>query len=328
MKMNNFRPSLPIFLALLVLLLSGCERLSNGVVREIDFPEHTPEIAVTLMAQNQMDSLVSRAHSSAGILDSIGSKRIKSALYTLTHEDGTSLTWGGEEDWTSGLGHVLTDVDLAAGTWSLLVEAEGFESVTAEQLMPPPLDTLGAYALAYDTTLVDFSVEEYDSGKFYLSRTLDLRISLPNRSGEQDFFVLRILNENEFIEEVEEEDPIGGYAVLTASLENDPRLEYNRLLGGFIIEDAGDLNALNDLPFRIFQERWGESLEDVMQPTIIVEASAVSPEMALYYQRLDLISNPSGGPLFTEPILAYSNVTSGYGCFGLYTSIALPLIFE
>ena len=127
---------------------------------------------------------------------------------------------------------------------------------------------------------------------------------------------------------MEEEDPIGGYAVLTASLENDPRLEYNRLLGGFIIEDAGDLNALNDLPFRIFQERWGESLEDVMQPTIIVEASAVSPEMALYYQRLDLISNPSGGPLFTEPILAYSNVTSGYGCFGLYTSIALPLIFE
>ena len=193
MKMNNFRPSLPIFLALLVLLLSGCERLSNGVVREIDFPEHTPEIVVTLMAQNQMDSLVSRAHSSAGILDSIGSKRLKSALYTLTHEDGNSLTWGGEEDWTSGLGHVLTDVDLAAGTWSLLVEAEGFESVTAEQLMPPPLDTLGAYALAYDTTLVDFSVEEYDSGKFYLSRTLDLRISLPNRSGEQDFFVLRIL---------------------------------------------------------------------------------------------------------------------------------------
>ena len=189
MNMNNLRPPISIGLFLLVLVLFGCERLSNGVVREIDFPEHTPEIVVTLMARNQMDSLVSRAHSSAGILDSIGSKRIKSALYTLTHEDGTSLTWGGQEDWTSELGHVLTDVELAAGMWSLLVEAEGFESVTAEQRMPPVIDTLGGYALAYDTTLVDFSVEEYDSGKFFLTRTLDLDVNLPNRSGESDFFV-------------------------------------------------------------------------------------------------------------------------------------------
>lgn len=69
MNMNNLRPPISIGLFLLVLVLSGCERLSNGVVREIDFPEHTPEIVVTLMARNQMDSLVSRAHSSAGILD-------------------------------------------------------------------------------------------------------------------------------------------------------------------------------------------------------------------------------------------------------------------
>jgi hypothetical protein len=330
MNMNNLRPPISIGLFLLVLVLFGCERLSNGVVREIDFPEHTPEIVVTLMARNQMDSLVSRAHSSAGILDSIGSKRIKSALYTLTHEDGTSLTWGGQEDWTSELGHVLTDVELAAGTWSLLVEAEGFESVTAEQRMPPVIDTLGGYALAYDTTLVDFSVEEYDSGKFFLTRTLDLDVNLPNRSGESDFFVLRILDEEALAgDEFEEEEEMnGGYAILTTQMEDDPRLEYNRLLQGYIFEDAGNLNAASDLPFRIFQERWGEGLKDVMQSSIILEVAAVSPEMALYYQRLDLISNPSGGPLFTEPILAYSNVSSGYGCFGLYTSIALPFVFE
>ena len=328
MNMNNLRPSISIGLFLLVLVLFGCERLSNGVVREINFPEHTPEIVVTLMAQNQMDSLVSRAHSSAGILDSIGTKRIESALYTLTHEDGTSLTWGGQEDWTNGLGHVLTDVELAAGTWSLLVEAEGFESVTAEQRMPPVIDTLGGYALACDTTLVDFAVEEYDSGKFFLTRTLDLDVSLPNRSGESDCFVLRILDQDALAGDEFEEEMNGGSAILTTQLENDPRLEYNRLLRGYIFEDVGDLSAASELPFRIFQERWGEGLKDVMQSSIILEVAAVSPEMALYYQRLDLILNPSGGPLFTEPILAYSNVSSGYGCFGLYTSIALPFVFE
>ena len=47
--------------------------------------------------------------------------------------------------------------------------------------------------------------------------------------------------------------------------------------------------------------------------------------MVLFYRRLDEIRNGGGGPFFSEPILAYSNVSSGYGCFGLYTSSAIDL---
>jgi hypothetical protein len=41
-----------------------------------------------------------------------------------------------------------------------------------------------------------------------------------------------------------------------------------------------------------------------------------------------LIENPSGGPLFTEPLLAFSNMSTGFGCFGLYTSCELELTAE
>ena len=68
-------------------------------------------------------------------------------MYTLEHAAGNSITWGGEADWVQGLGHVLTDVDLEDGNWTLSVEAPEFETVTATQVMPPRIDSTGSYAL-------------------------------------------------------------------------------------------------------------------------------------------------------------------------------------
>ncbi|HBP44920.1 MAG TPA: hypothetical protein DD635_03405 [Flavobacteriales bacterium] len=83
------------------------------------------------------------------------------------------------------------------------------------------------------------------------------------------------------------------------------------------------------MPFQLFQEAWGPELEAISAEPIVIEVCAISAEMAQYYERLDLIENPSwGSSLFSEPLLAYSNVSSGYGCFGLYTSSTLHLSFE
>ena len=147
-------PSLLLF-ACVALLFSGCERLGNGVVQEIDFPTHTPQLAVTLISRPTTDTLVARAHTSAGILDTTGSKRLKTALFTLTHEDGASYTWGGQTDWENGIGHVLPNVELAAGLWTLQCEEEAFETATATQLVPPQIDSLGDYAYAMESTALN-----------------------------------------------------------------------------------------------------------------------------------------------------------------------------
>ena len=73
------------------------------------------------------------------------------------------------------------------------------------------------------------------------------------------------------------------------------------------------------------QEIWGEDLEEALESAPRLELVALSPEMVLFYRRLDEIRNGEGGLFFSEPILAYSNVSSGYGCFGLYTSTAIDL---
>ena len=318
-----------LFLLALILGTTGCDKLSEGVVRDIAFPEHDPQIAVTFMARPVADSLVARAHSSAGILDSIGSKRIKEAVYTLEHAAGNSITWGGEADWVQGLGHVLTDVDLADGNWTLTVEAPEFETVTATQVMPPRIDSTGSYAYAYTAALEDELVEEYEFGYAYLTRTIDFSLTLPDRADAGDYFLVRVeksFNWDYF--EEEEEAEYGGYVVLNPRVEDDPRIVWNQPCRGYLIQDIDAVEALNNLPFEIYQEVWGPELEDISVEPIVLEVCAISAEMAQYYRRLDLIDNPSGGPLFTEPVLAYSNVSSGYGCFGLYTSSTLILSFE
>lgn len=316
------------FLLALILGTTGCGKLSEGVVREIDFPEHVPQIAVTLMARPVADSLVARAHSSAGILDSIGSKRIKEAVYTLEEASGTSITWGGEADWVQGLGHVLTDVELEDGNWTLTVEAPEFETVTASQVMPPRIDSTGSYAYAYTAALEDQFVDEDEFGYTYLSRTVDFSLTLPDRVDAADYFLVRAQKSFNWDDFEEEEAEYGGYVVLNPSVEDDPRIVWNQLCRGYLIQDIDAVEALNGLPFQLLQEAWGPEFETISAEPIVLEVCALSAEMAQYYERLDLIDNPSGGPLFTEPILAYSNVSSGYGCFGLYTSSSLPLTFE
>jgi len=320
-----------LLLLVLALGITGCGKLSEGVVRDIAFPEHDPQIAVTFMARPVADTLVARAHSSAGILDSIGSKRIKEAVYTLEDASGTSLTWGGETDWVQGLGHVLTDVELADGNWTLTVEAPEFETVTASQVMPPRIDSTGSYAYAYTAAVEDELGEEDEFGYTNLTRTIDFSLTLPDRVDAPDYFLVRAqktFNWDDFEEEEEEAAEFGGYVVLNPRVEDDPRIVWNQLCRGYLIQDIDAVEALNGLPFQLFQEVWGPEFEAVSAEPVVLEVCAISAEMAQYYERLDLIDNPSGGPLFTEPVLAYSNVSSGYGCFGLYTSNTLSLSFE
>ena len=316
-----------LLLFALVGVLSGCGKLSDGVVRDIAFPEHDPQIAVTFMARPNADTLVARAMSSAAILDTAGSQKIKDAVFTLTHPSGVSITWGDQADWVSGLGHVLTDAELPAGTWQLDVEAPGYDAVTAEQVMPPAIDSVGEYAYNWTSELVDSYQGEDPVEGAYLSRTIDFQLTLPDRVGESDHFLIRAQIKPEWNED-EGEPFSGGYAILTTQIEDDPRMVYNETMGGYLLQDVGDLEALTSLPFRVFQEAWGDELAVLLAAPVMIEIAAVSPEMALYYERMDLINNPSGGPLFTEPILAYSNVSSGYGCFGLYTSSELALTVE
>ena len=322
MNMKN-NISLWVGLSGLIILCAGCERISQGVVQEIEFPDHEPRLAVSMLCNWDSDTLVARAQSTAGILDADGSQKQKEALFTLSQSNGASYTWGGTDDWQNGVGHVFENPGLEEGEWTLTAEAPGFESVTGLQSTPPRIDTLNgaAYPVAFVFTPLEPEVDEWpEENKIFVGQIIEVELTLPTRDNAQDFFLLQPTIDIDVLGE-------GEYAEIRVNREfdQDPRAERLSLIDGLLVQEVAGSIGLESITLELEVEYYGENLEGYEALSKSLQVVAITPEMAAYYVSLENIQNPSGFSLFSEPLLAYTNMSSGYGCFGVYRSIALPL---
>ena len=322
MNMKN-NISLWVGLSGLIILSAGCERISQGVVQEIEFPEHEPRLAVSMLCNWDSDTLVARAQSTAGILDADGSQKQKEALFTLSQSNGASYTWGGTDDWQNGVGHVFENPGLEEGEWTLTAEAPGFESVTGLQSTPPRIDTLNgaAYPVAFVFTPLEPEVDEWpEENKIFVGQIIEVELTLPTRDNAQDFFLLQPTIDIDVLGE-------GEYAEIRVNREfdQDPRAERLSLIDGLLVQEVAGSIGLESITLELEVEYYGENLEGYEALSKSLQVVAITPEMAAYYVSLENIRNPSGFSLFSEPLLAYTNMSSGYGCFGIYRSLALPL---
>lgn len=321
----NMKNNISLWVGLygLIILSTGCERLSEGVVQEIEFPEHEPRLAVSMLCNWDADTLVARAQSTAGILDADGSQKQKEALFTLSQSNGASYTWGGTDDWQNGVGHVFENPGLEEGEWTLTAEAPGFESVTGLQSTPPRIDTLNgaAYPVAFIFTPLEPEVDEWpEEDKIFVRQIIEVELTLPTRDNAQDFFLLQPTIDSDAVS-IEE------YAEIRVDweLDQDPRAERLSLIDGLLVQEVAGSIGLESITLELEVEYYGENLEGYEALSKSLQVVAITPEMAAYYVSLENIQNPSGFSLFSEPLLAYTNMSSGYGCFGVYRSIALPL---
>ena len=321
----NMKNNISLWVGLygLLILSAGCDRISQGVVQEIEFPEHEPRLAVSMLCNWDADTLVARAQSTAGILDADGSQKQKEALFTLSQSNGASYTWGGTDDWQNGVGHVFENPGLEEGEWTLTAEAPGFESVTGLQSTPPRIDTLNgaAYPVAFIFTPLEPEVDEWpEEDKIFVRQIIEVELTLPTRDNAQDFFLLQpTIDLSVPNEEV--------YAEIRVNWEfdQDPRAERLSLIDGLLVQEVAGSIGLESITLELEVEYYGENLEGYEALSKSLQVVAITPEMAAYYVSLENIQNPSGFSLFSEPLLAYTNMSSGYGCFGVYRSIALPL---
>lgn len=303
------------------LIFSGCGRLSEGVIQEIEFPTHEPRLAVTMLCNWDSDTLVARAQSSAGILDTLGSQKQKEALFTLSQAGGTAITWGGTANWENGLGHVLVNPGLEDGIWTLTAEAPNFETAVATQSTPPRLDTLvgSSNRVTYEIMAEEPTVEEYSDDKVYVEQTVEIELNLPNRPQDADFFFVRptLLSSNL-------DDDEYASIEINREFDQDPRLESLSIIEGLLIQEVAGTTGLESIQITLSIDYYGGTVEgyDALIPSL--EVVAMTSEMATYYTSIEE-NLSSGFSLFSEPLLVYTNVSSGFGCFGIYRSLMLPL---
>ena len=84
--------------AVTLALLPSCEKLQNGVINEIEFPEHEPRLAVNMFVSPGDTVVYATVYQSAGITDPVGSQPLRHAVVSLL-QDNTILLQGDSSNW-------------------------------------------------------------------------------------------------------------------------------------------------------------------------------------------------------------------------------------
>lgn len=303
------------------LTMTSCDKLVNGVVNEIEFPEHEPRLAFTMFLAPGDTVVEATIYRSAGILDSSGSVALRSASLHVS-QGGQTLFVGDSTHWTEGQDEPWMDLNvfmsvelgtpLTLGEGPVVVEVDAspeFEPLVLTEDVPERPEFEFEYVPLADSVDYGWGYVEY-----YDQVTLDL----VNRPGLRDDYMV-------FLETYQEWSEGDGEWYLVGDLAfPDPRAEFSWNLGCVLVTDNGQDNI--DLDNLVF-EMYAGGLEDVEGPEVQPKRIRVirpSADLANYFRSVEAYYNAQDNP-FAEPTSIQGNIPDGFGIFGLSNEAIAPL---
>lgn len=294
------------------ILLSGCGKLSDGIVNYVDFPDHPPRIAATLIVNQDSDVITALIASTASVDDTSGSQYISDAVLTISDETGAILYSLSSDNFQDSL-YILnlpSGVNIPNGEISLEVDAPELDNVSAMTIMPsapivdieffPNADTVSAIWGEYVRHRFDFDFQNNVS----VSETFMVRINIRYI----DLLTGEVTTEEN----------------LWLEAYPDPRVsEYNELSGIVISDESVSSNSQGLQDISLFGTGFGKQGSfEIYSLSCTIES--LSPSLAKHYESVEQYYD-SQYSLFSEPNLMYSNVSSGFGCFGMSNSITIEI---
>ena len=287
-----------IFLLLFsaALLLSSCDNLVNGVVRDIDLPPHESQLAASLFLDSRDSNISAIVSSSKGIYDTGQSKSVFNAQCVL-NVGTTNYNWSTMDQYERYT-ELLPD-RFGAPTDSLVftVNHPDFTSVSATQVFPSaPQVTLelnyGAtqlYGEISDELVITLKDIPDVNQHYIVSIDVHFRTAL---SGQDTSQYYNLYWETEYPNST----PLWGQesALLLSEDGLDRNIKFSAATG------------INPIDFAMLHE-------------YRVKVSALSEEMYLFYKSYSAYENANGNP-FAEPVVLYSNMSNNMGCFGVSTT--------
>ena len=287
-----------IFLLLFpaALLLSSCDNLVNGVVRDIDLPPHESQLAASLFLDSRDSNISAIVSSSKGIYDTGQSKSVFNAECVLA-VGATTYNWSTMDQYERYT-ELLPD-RFGAPTDSLVftVNHPDFTSVSATQVFP---------------SAPQVSLElNYGATQLYGEISDELVITLKDIPGVNQHYIVSI--DVHFRTALSGQDTSEYYNLYwETEYPNSTRLwtqESALLLSEDGLERDIKFSAatgVNPIDFAMLHE-------------YRVRVSALSEEMYLFYKSYSAYENANGNP-FAEPVVLYSNMSNNMGCFGVSTT--------
>ena len=292
-----------------VLTFVSCDKLVDGVVNEIEFPEHEPRLAFTMFLAPGDTVVEATIYRSAGILDSVGSEALRWATLKVS-QDGQTLFEGDSTHWVDWMEDVSEfmsiglDGPLTLGAGPVVVEVDAspeFELL----LMTEDVPERPAFEFEYVPM-----ADSVDYGWGYVEYFDQVTVDLVNRPGVRDDYMV-------FLETFYGEFEGDGKWYSEGDLAfPDPRAEYSWNCRCLLVTDNSQNNIdLNNLVL----EMYAGELEDPDGPDVQPKRIRVvrpSADLANYFRSVEAYYNAQGNP-FAEPTSIQGNIPDGFGIFGL-----------
>lgn len=193
----------------------------------------------------------------------------------------------------------------AATTYTIRVEATGFETVVAHSFIPEPVP--------FSSLQVSHFVEVEGAESYSRGYTYQIDLDFADPPGEDNFYHLNVFQEILNISFTTDGDTVVDSRRLhrVELRQDNPKIISDALIGGLLLK-----NNPNDNGYR-FQVAVDIVPEFEALGQVYAELRTVSEEYYLYYTTFSRQQNQSDGP-FNDPIVIFNNVENGHGFFAGY----------
>lgn len=296
-------------LAFSLFFFQSCNEDSFSQVVVIDIPEHAAKPTINFAVEaNHPKQLSAFISNSKGVLDPQADYKTPSDAIVNFFRNGdllTQLKYDEESSYYKDTDNVIIR-DTAGDVYLLEAKLEGFDMVSATQIMPAkPIITNATFEL---NGTIDSDGQRADE------TVVDIIDPDPN---ETNYFSITLYATEYYI------DPNGGTIEQNQNLylsSNDPLLTP----GGSARGDYSLLFTDKSFPGGSFQIRASTYSYLQEEPEITVEILTLTKDTYLYLSSLEQYYNADGNP-FAEPVTVHNNIEGGYGFFTLTNSTILKI---
>lgn len=291
-----------------VLSVVSCDEDRFTAVKKIEFPEHTPVLAVTshlgAPSSNPDNTLIPQAFisPSKGILDNNEFELIDDATVKLM-KDGNLFYELEYQESDGNYYYYGPTMEITGGTYTLEVDAPGYDPVKATQTLPSKPEVVSA-TYDFETVPYDFYSDLYDLFKIKIQDdpdqenyyAFDVHFEVKNTTFNQVYL--------RHAYDIESDDPL---------FEGD---DYNGQLGAILPDISFNGNSY-DVRL-LLQSRFITDTDEEIQ-AVIVDVKSVTKDYYIYERSIELSNDAQDNP-FAEPVLVHTNMENGLGIFSLENS--------
>jgi predicted small secreted protein len=286
-----------IVLLLSLTILTSCDNLVNGVVRDIELPPHESQLAGSLFLDSRDSSLSALVSTSAGVYDTTKSRAVKDAQCRIL-QDGTPIYTWTTQDFQGNYVELLPDrLGALSGTITFEASHPDFETVSATQVFPAKPDA-------------EISIN-YAGTQLYGDVSDELVLTLKDIPGVNQHYIISM--DVHFRTALSGQDTSQYYDLYWETESPNTTQLWGKDNAVLVSENGVDRDikiiaatGVNPISFGMLHE-------------YRVKVTALSQELYEFYRSYNAFSNAQNNP-FAEPVVLYSNMSNNMGCFGVSTS--------